>query len=82
MNKTGSLNNSLTSTVISILLVTTICIQLIVGGIFYIWQHSSQFKDLYIQLQQVSDQVARHLENPLWNLDKEKVSGSDSSRCR
>ncbi len=73
MKKTGSLKLSLTSTVVSILLFTTVVIQVTVGGIFYIWQHSSQFKDLQIQLQQVSDQAGRHLENPLWNFDQEQI---------
>lgn len=73
MKKTGALKISLTSAVISILLFTTILIQVTVGGIFYVWQHAAQFKDLQIQLQQVSDQAGRHLENPLWNFDQEQI---------
>jgi PAS domain S-box-containing protein len=66
-------NISLRITVISILVVVTILIQIAVGGFLYISQRTPQFGDLKIQLQQICDQVERHLETPLWNFDKIQI---------
>ena len=73
MPKTRLTNLSLTRTVVSILLVTTILIQVAVGGIFYLWQRSSQYGDLTLQLQQVSEQAAHHLISPIWNFDAAQI---------
>lgn len=73
MQKSKSSNFSLTGTIVSILLITTILIQLIVGAVFYSWQRTSQFGDLDTQLQQITDQAERHLENSLWNFDNEQI---------
>lgn len=73
MQKARSSNFSLTGTTVSILLVTTILIQLGVGLVLYSWQRSSQFADLDVQLLQIADQAERHLENSLWNFDNEQI---------
>ncbi|MBU1567426.1 MAG: PAS domain S-box protein [Proteobacteria bacterium] len=73
MQKTQLLNISITRTVVSILLFTTLFIQIAVGGVFYLWQRSSQYNELKLQLQQVSEQAAHHLESPMWNFDKEQI---------
>jgi PAS domain S-box-containing protein len=73
MQKTKYSNFSLTGTTISILFVTTIVIQLVVGLFFYSWQRSSQFADLDMQLLQITDQAERHLESSLWNFDNEQI---------
>lgn len=64
---------SLTTIVVSILLGTTTLFQVAVGAFFYQHQHSSQFRELENQMEQLSDQAARILEYPLWSVDTMQV---------
>lgn len=64
---------SITLALISILLCTTVVIQIFASMYFYKWQRTSQYQSLTDNLQQISDQASRNLVTPLWNFDFDHI---------
>lgn len=64
---------NLTWLTVSLLLGTTIFIQVMVSAWFYNRQRTLQYHDLTVELQQIGDQAKRNLASALWNLDTEQI---------